>query len=70
MLEIITRRGKVTRNDIAETMGVGINRVTGRVKELLEQGIIRECGSIKFENRSRSVVEAVPLGPEQGKLAL
>lgn len=48
--------GKATRQDVATRLGWQINRVTGRVKELLDAGVIEECGTVRVDNRPRALL--------------
>ena len=49
------RRGEGTDQQIADRLGWGINRVTGRICELLEFGKLEICGEAvsEFENKVR-----------------
>ena len=35
-----------TDAEIAEHLGYTVNRVTGRLTELIEKGVVEECGSV------------------------
>lgn len=39
--------GTATDRQVADYLGYTINRVTGRVKELTDKGVLREIGAIK-----------------------
>ena len=45
VLRVIKNHGPITRQDIGATLGWEINRVTGRVSELLEKNKIVEAGN-------------------------
>lgn len=71
VFQVIAIRGPLTRADIAERMQIPINRVTGRVKELLEEGLVIECGTQKSHNSpARALLRVRPTEPEQGSLEL
>lgn len=71
VFRVIASRGPLTRNDIEEILEVPINEVTGRVKELLNDDLVREGAKVKTKtNRPRSLLEAAPPMPQQGSLAL
>ena len=57
--------GRATRQDIAERLGWEINRVTGRVRELIDAGKVIECGTVKAGGRSRALLKVKPLKQEQ-----
>jgi len=44
MVMAVLRGKTLTRQDIAHLLRWEINQVTGRVKELLDKGMIEECG--------------------------
>lgn len=71
VFRVIAAHGPLTRNDIAEILCVPINEVTGRVDELRKAELVREGAKVKTKtNRPRSLLEAVPPQPVQGRLAL
>ena len=45
VLKVIRENQPITRQDIAENLGWEINRVTGRVRELLDKNNIIEAGN-------------------------
>lgn len=49
---------RATRQEIAEILGWPINRVTGRVSELLQDGVIEECATVYVDKRPRAVLRA------------
>lgn len=54
---VVVNHCPITRQDIAARLSVPINQVTGRVKELLDSGVIEEKGKIKTDTgRSRSLL--------------
>lgn len=64
VFRVVWEHYPLTRQDIAEQLGVPINQVTGRVKELLETGKIEECGSVLSPtNRPRALL--VPTAAER-----
>lgn len=50
--------GGISRQRIAIRLGVPINQVTGRVRELLDLGAIIESGTERVGGRSRSLLIA------------
>ncbi len=57
VLRTINKHQPVTRQAAAEIMGVPINCVTGRVRELLEANLCHESGDILGEgNRPRALL--------------
>ena len=54
-----SKRGTgVTRATLSGSMGIPINRVTGRVTELLDGGLIEERGFVKIDGRKRALLHA------------
>ena len=47
VMRVIVERKAVTRHEISEILGVPINCVTGRVRELLDDNLIIEGWSVK-----------------------
>ena len=71
VLRAIAERGPVTRNEVADLLNLPINRVTGRVCELRDAGLIVECGTMRtLDDRPRALLKAVPPEPIQGRLDL
>lgn len=54
VLSTIRKQGKITRQAVADHLGWEINRVTGRVRELLDQGKIKEDGCTYVQHGKRS----------------
>lgn len=54
VLATIRKNGKITRQAIADKLGWEINRVTGRVRELLDQGRIKEDGCTYVQHGKRN----------------
>lgn len=52
-----TNKGGLTRQNLAQQLGWEINRVTGRVRELLDTGRIKETGRIYVDSKPRSLLE-------------
>lgn len=54
--------GKATDQQVADYLLYAINRVTGRVKELTDKGVLREAGTIRGRlGKDVRVSELVPL---------
>lgn len=71
VMRAIAERGPITRNEVAELLRLPINRVTGRVCELRDAGLIVECGTMRtLDDRPRALLKAVPPEPIQGRLDL
>lgn len=71
VLRAIAERGPITRNEVAEFLNIPINRITGRVCELRDAGLIIECGTMRTkDDRPRALLKAVPPEPVQGRLDL
>lgn len=49
-----------TRKQLARALGWEINRVTGRVLELIDMGYLNECGTTVEDGRSASLLEITP----------
>ena len=64
VMSVILDAGSITRQGIAEVLQVPINEVTGRVRELLDEGLVIECGIDKTSGRSRSLLKANEVGVE------
>lgn len=64
VLTTIKKCGRVTRQGVAQVLDWEINRVTGRVKELIEKELIKEDGSVRVQTgRSRAIL--VPVKVEE-----
>ena len=59
VFECIVICGDITRQGIADSMGIPINRVTGRVRELLDASQIEESGVVYVDKKPRAVLSAV-----------
>lgn len=53
---------RMTRQDVAKDLKWEINRVTGRVTELINKGLVHEPNVIKIEGSSRGVLEVTQTG--------
>lgn len=54
------RRAKTsTRQSVAAAMNKPINSVTARVRELLDKGLIEECGYSHIAERPRAILRVV-----------
>jgi|TARA_Y100000296_G_scaffold38168_1_gene44190 DNA-binding MarR family transcriptional regulator len=56
VLSVIRQFSGVTRQGIAKTLDWEINRVTGRVKELIDAGVIVEEGHISLNGHKRALL--------------
>jgi len=52
---VIKSAGKITNRMIAKNLGWDINRVTGRVTELVNMGMVTDNGTIKDHETNRTV---------------
>jgi len=61
VLDCIRRCGPATNKDIAKTLGLPINCITSRVKELRDAGVVEVCGSRydDFTNRTVALFKVV-----------
>ena len=57
VLRIIRNNGPITRQDIGLTLGWEINRVTGRVRELLDKNKIIEDGDDTSHPKARRLLK-------------
>lgn len=51
---------KFTRKQLARALGWEINRVTGRVLELIERGFLEECGTTREDGHSAALLQITP----------
>ncbi len=58
IMQAIIKHGPITRQGVGEKLGIPINQVTGRVRELLDHGAIVECGSITVDKKKRALLKA------------
>jgi predicted transcriptional regulator len=65
VMACIVESSPITRQGIADQMGIPINRVTGRVRELLDSGEIIEQGTVIYEGKPRALLKPKPLSPQQ-----
>lgn len=49
-----------TRKQLARALGWEINRVTGRVLELIERGFLEECGTTREDGHSAALLQITP----------
>ena len=54
-----------TRQDIASRTNLTINAVCGRVKELIDAGLIEEVGTDQSTGRKRAILGAAKSGAQQ-----
>ena len=59
VLRVIRDKQPITRQDIAASLGWEINRVTGRVRELLDKNNIIEAGNDESHSVKRGLLRAV-----------
>ena len=59
ILKAVRKLKKCTRQSLASHLDWEINRVTGRVSELIQQGKLKENGSVKVNGRNRAYIEVV-----------
>tara|TARA_R110002126_G_scaffold161900_1_gene309759 strand:+ start:639 stop:887 length:249 start_codon:yes stop_codon:yes gene_type:complete len=59
VLRVIRENQPITRQDIAASLGWEINRVTGRVRELLDKNNIIEAGNDESHSVKRGLLRAV-----------
>ena len=52
---VIKSKGKVTNRNIAKVLGWDINRVTGRVTELVNKGMVTSNGTYYDKQTNRTV---------------
>ncbi len=52
---VIKSKGKITNRMIAQSLGWDINRVTGRVTELVSLGMVTSDGTHKDKQTNRTV---------------
>lgn len=57
VLRVIKNHGPITRQDIGATLGWEINRVTGRVRELLDINQIMESGNDTSHSKARGLLK-------------
>ena len=57
VLKVIRNNGPITRQDIGLTLGWEINRVTGRVRELLDKNKIMESGNDTSHSKARRLLK-------------
>ena len=57
VLRVIKNHGPITRQDIGATLGWEINRVTGRVRELLDINQIMESGNDTSHSKARRLLK-------------
>ena len=56
----ILARGSISRQGVSDHLGWPINRVTGRISELLQSGQIIESGAEFVEGRTRALLSVNP----------
>jgi len=56
VLKVIKENQPITRQDIAASLGWEINRVTGRVRELLDKNNIIEAGNYTSHRVKRGIL--------------
>ena len=59
VLRVIRDKQPITRQDIAASLGWEINRVTGRVSELLDKNNIIKAGNDESHSVKRGLLKAV-----------
>ena len=59
VMKVIREKGPITRQDIAQEMGLAINCITGRVRELLDKNNICVDGQDKSHTVSRGLLRVV-----------
>jgi DNA-binding MarR family transcriptional regulator len=52
---VIKSKGKITNRMLAKHLGWDINRVTGRVTELVNMGMVKASGTTKDSETNRTV---------------
>lgn len=55
MVSALERLGKASNSEIAKHLNIGINQVTGRIKELRDQGFVRVAGKKRDLTTNRTV---------------
>ena len=71
VMRAIAERGPITRDEIATLLNLPINRITGRVCELRDAGLVVECGTTRTSSdRPRALLRAVRPEPVQASLPL
>ncbi len=65
VMACIVTKGSVTRQGIADELGIPINRVTGRVRELLDMKLIFEGGNLYIDGKPRAILIAAAPEPQQ-----
>jgi|TARA_R110002124_G_scaffold137834_1_gene300819 DNA-binding MarR family transcriptional regulator len=61
VLKVIKEQGPITRQDIGAALGWEINRVTGRVRELLDKNNIIESGDDTSHSKKRGLLWPISL---------
>jgi predicted transcriptional regulator len=59
VMKVIREKGPITRQDIAQELGWEINRITGRVRELLDKNNICEDGQDRSHSVARSLLRVM-----------